>query len=346
MFRKRNRILLTLIFILAALFAIACGKGNDSAAPDASAPVSPAASSASPEQTPAASGTASPPASEAAPEAQFRTVTGKNGEVQIPVNPEKVVGMYLEDHLIALGVHPIFKADNYAYLNIPDTPTYDMWEDSIEKMVEAEPDLILLSYHYEDKMLEAFEKVAPTLVFNWDWAETTWRDQLKAVGELLGQAEKAGELLAAFETRLQETKTALDAATAGKKVAVLRVDPGRLMLYGDDRGGGFIGPLLYGDLALTPPDIVRKLTWGNRDPVIISEEAIPEIDADFLFILTDKESEDHQTELKKLEASPIWQALPAVKNKEVAYIDNETWLNNGLLSHYEKLKDLEAAILK
>jgi len=133
-------------------------------------------------------------------------------------------------------------------------------------------------------------------------------------------------------------------AIGDQTVAFIRVDPGRIMLYGDDRGGGFIGPIVYGDLALSPPTLVKEMTWGKRDPVAISAELIPQLNANYLFVVTDLNNTAAKNELQKLYDSPLWNTVTAVKQNHVFTADSTIWLNNGIRSNAAKLDVLVAKL--
>jgi len=274
---------------------------------------------------------------------QTRSVSGKFGEVDIPVRPQRIAGLYLEDNLSALGFEPVVKSEPYDYLEL-SSPLFNMYEGNPEGLLAARPDLILLSFWYDEQIVAEFGKIAPTVVFDWEWGEDGWREQLKGLAELLGEEEKAERILGEYEAKAEQVRTAIHEAIGDKTVAFLRVDPGRLMLYGDDRGGGFVGPIVYGDLGLAPPAIVREMTWGKRDPVVISEELIPDIDADYLFLINDESDDQSKKALADLEQSPVWRNVSAVQTGQVYSADSKIWLNNGIRSNEAKLDFLQSRL--
>jgi|GEM_PF-2704947 len=139
------------------------------------------------------------------PAPQSHVEKGKFGDVTIPANPTRIVGLYMEDNLTALGVTPIVQADQYDYLGL-NTPLFNLYGDSLEVLLQAQPDLILMSYWYAEDKLGAFGKIAPTYVFDWDWAEMDWRAQLRGLAKLLRKQDKAEQALQEYETKTAQTK--------------------------------------------------------------------------------------------------------------------------------------------
>lgn len=69
-----------------------------------------------------------------------RKVKDAFGEVEIPVKPKRVAGIYLEDYMLALGVEPIVQWyhpswGKQEYLGLTDVPLFDI-TGSLEAMLE------------------------------------------------------------------------------------------------------------------------------------------------------------------------------------------------------------------
>jgi iron complex transport system substrate-binding protein len=57
----------------------------------------------------------------------------------------------------------------------------------------------------------------------------------------------------------------------------------------------------------------------------ISEEMIPEVDADVIFIPTDARDRESNRRLDYIKQSPLWQRLEAVRQNRVYLVDYHTW---------------------
>lgn len=98
-------------------------------------------------------------------EAQTRVVQDEFGDVEIPANPKRVAAIYLEDYLTVLNVEPIVQWyhpwwGKQDYLNL-DVPLFDM-TGSIESLLEAKPDIIIVDGSVDAAKYEIYSKVAPT----------------------------------------------------------------------------------------------------------------------------------------------------------------------------------------
>lgn len=100
MVRWGRKFLWSAVLIMALTALAACGT-NSTTTKDNVAKTENAEESTSDSSTPSeGSGNASE-------EVATRTITGEFGDVEIPVNPKRVAGIYLEDYLKALGITPV-----------------------------------------------------------------------------------------------------------------------------------------------------------------------------------------------------------------------------------------------
>ncbi|WMT43071.1 hypothetical protein RE628_12830 [Paenibacillus sp. D2_2] len=127
-----------------------------------------------------------------------------------------------------------------------------------------------------------------------------------------------------------------------QSVAFLRISTLGISLYGGE-DHGYTGPVLYRDLGLTPPLLVKKLTKDARK-VLLEPLELLELDADHLFITFDKRHSTREGEEREILNSPLWQSLRAVRDGCVYEVDFYTWMNYGILSHRKKINDVLAAL--
>lgn len=278
----------------------------------------------------------------AKPAAQEKTVKDEIGhEVKIPADPKRILGIYLEDELLSLGIQPFkqskigtWSGQDYLGLSIPAIDV----SGSVEAVLEAAPDLILENV-YDEKRYGQFSKVAP--MYSFKDARADWRATIRTLGDLFGKADKAKDVIEKYDQRAKQAGATIKQKIGDQTVAIVRIHTKEIRLYG---GPGYAGPVVYQDLGLTPSKLVKELILDKNGKVVpISLEMIPQLDADHIFITTDTGAED---KTKELLANPLWQSLPAVKKGHVYQVNFETWMKSGPIADGKKIDDVLAALTK
>ncbi|ANY65901.1 ferrichrome ABC transporter substrate-binding protein [Paenibacillus sp. BIHB 4019] len=279
---------------------------------------------------------------EAAEEQTTRVVTDQFGEVEIPVHPKRVSALYREDYLVALGVTPIVQYYNpmwgkQDYLEL-EVPLFDV-TGSIEAMLVSEPDLIIAAGEVDAAAYELYSKVAPTYRLPDDVLADT-RTTLKVIADLLGIPGKAEQVLKDYESRISEVKTKVQASLGDEKLVVLRMNVVDQSINIFGMNNTFVGQILYKDLGLKAPAYAETMTEGN---VVLSQEVIPELDADHIIMLPSNgtwEDEDNAKALKAMLASPLWKSVPAVKNGHVYQVERSYWQTGAITANFKKMDEL------
>lgn len=317
-----------------ALWLGACGNGkeektNASASPSPSSAASASAAASSPS-----------PQSSAAEERVF--VDDFGNEVKLTGTPERVLAVYLEDPLVALGVKPLLQFNfggtgaSYLQSQIGDVPLAGTATEmmSPEQALDAAPDLIIAhSLVTAQTARDEFAKIAPTYVL--DASKSDWKAILRKIGELLNLSDKAEQLLKDYDARIASAKEQLGQATEGETFALLRLTGKEYRLYGTGDQDPFNGKLLYEDLGLTPAKLVRELPQEGGGS--LSLETLPELDADHLILVINDAGKAQAQELMN---SSIWKGLPAVKKNQVYEVDPTLWLSIGYMANTAKIEDL------
>lgn len=81
---------------------------------------------------------------------------------------------------------------------------------------------------------------------------------------------------------------------------------------------------------------------------ILSEEAIPKLDADHIILFPSNgtwESEENQDAIKWLD-STLWNTVPAVKKGHVYIADRTYWQSGAITANLLKYDDLEKSFIK
>ncbi|MDF2725358.1 MAG: ferrichrome-binding protein precursor [Paenibacillus sp.] len=269
-----------------------------------------------------------------------RKVKDEFGEVTIPASPKRVAAIYLEDYMVALGVKPIVQWYHPSwgkqdYLNL-DVPTFDT-TGSIEALLQAGPDLIIVEGGVDKAKYEQYSKIAPT----YRMPEAILQNPteiLKTMADLIGQKAKGDEVIAQYDKKVADAKDKLTKAVGGQTVAVLRLNTAdkTLALFGiENRYTGNI----YKQFGLTSHPFARDM---KEFQAILSEEKLPELNAEHIIIFPSNgtwTSKENQEALKMLE-SPLWKGLPAVKNNHVYVADRTYWQSGAITANKMKIDDL------
>jgi len=277
---------------------------------------------------------------------ETRIVEDEFGEVEIPANPQRVAAIYLEDYLTVLEVKPVVQWYHPAwgkqdYLKL-DAPEFDI-TGSMESLLQAKPDLIIVDGAADKAKYEEYSKIAPTYRLK----EEILADPqaiVKTIADVLNIPDKADEVVKNYQQRITTLKAELDKSVGDETVAVVRLNVAdkTLALFGvKNRYSGYI----YTEAGLTPHPLARDMTEFHE---ILSEEAIPKLDADQIILFPSNgtwESEENQDAIKWLD-NTLWKTVPAVKNGNV-YIANRTyWQSGAITANLLKYDDLEKWFVK
>ena len=275
-----------------------------------------------------------------------RIVEDEFGKVEIPTNPQRVAAIYLEDYLTALEVKPVVQWYHPSwgkqdYLGL-DVPNFDI-TGSMESLLQAKPDLIIVDGAADKAKYEEYSKVAPTYRLKEDILQDP-REIVKTIADVLNIPEKANKIVDQYEQRVSNLKAKLDESVEDETVAVVRlnVTDNTLALFGvKNRYSGYI----YTETGLTPHPWARDMTEFHE---VLSEEAISELDADHIILFPSNgtwESEENQESIKWLD-STLWKTLPAVKNGQVYIADRTYWQSGAITANLLKYDDLEKWFVK
>ncbi|EFL03979.1 periplasmic binding protein [Streptomyces sp. SPB78] len=277
------------------------------------------------------------------------SVTDATGTaVKVPAHPRRVVVLSEMDldSALTLGVEPVgltaargqkgapgYLADKAAKIPLVGTVTGP----DIEKVVAAEPDVILAGQLADTQVLAQLRKVAPTLVTIGN--DKDWKSSLTLTGKALGRSNEAEKFLSGYDEKVTALKKDLG-ARAGSEVSVARYSAKGTAVM---QQGVFVSDVLK-DLGFTRPGIQAKRGEGHSTP--ISNENLKEIDGDWLFIGTlDATSETGL--LRQLQAEPAYRGLKAVKEKHATVIDGSMWTSLGGARAAESvLTDIREAMAK
>ncbi|GMA26245.1 ABC transporter substrate-binding protein [Luteimicrobium album] len=298
-----------------------------------------------------------PGATTAAPSSGPVTVQGERGKVALDAPAQRVVTLewgFTED-VLALGVTPVGMADPKGYGDwdtvapVPSS-TADVGE-TVEPNVEAvaalHPDLVVASTDLPAGVTAQLAKRVPVLVLRGSDASDPvayMRRTITTLGQATGTADRAEQVLAAYDAKIASGKEALDAA--GKAAASFTMADGWLengtvsvRMY---TPGSFFGAVAA-DLGLTN----RWTTGGDKDYGLATTDVegltkVTDPGTTFLYVANDADGGDpFATGLKD---NKVWKQLPFVAAGNVQRIPDGIWMFGGPTSAVAYVDAVVAAV--
>ena len=278
-----------------------------------------------PETTPAATETTAPEASSGTEAAWPRTYVDElKREIVLEKKPEKVALLFFRnfEHMFLLEEGPaaateVNMLDEWASLT-PYKEKYhiadigSMRGPNIEKLLETEPDLIIVFSGLYETYGEELEKIAPVITVAAN--ENNWKGALRGYGEIFGKEEKAESEISRIETLIADSKEQLS-DYSDKTFGVI--------MLGDKQFWAFTTQFVFNEengLGLNPPEnYVDMGTKGEE----ITLEALAGMNPDYIFVADiNGSSTTLEKYLKDLESNSVWNSLDAVKNGNMHALDS------------------------
>ncbi len=331
---RKNSIILCFLVLLLVLTACTANKQEKESANTANGGKETASASIVPSESPQQS--TEPNGAEPVFPREIESVGGK---VTIEKQPVKVglaswtlLEMLLPFDQLSAGITVPFAAKN-SVLESEELKHYiDRFEQleivgestkvNLEAMLAYAPDVIIAGSNTNQDVKEQLEQIAPTVWLN----ETNldirnqWPEVVTWFGTLLGQEERAKEVVDSFAAKQIEGKEKL-AIRNGETVLFVQVREKAVYVMPPSTM-----KLFYDGLGLTAPDDLEDLpSYGQ-----ITLEGLQEINPDHLFLgyfnYTDKTLEAITDEW---EQSEVWKSMKSVKNNHVYAINGELALGVG-----------------
>lgn len=261
---------------------------------------------------------------------QTRVVSTVKGEIEIPVEPQRVIGLSVvyPEFLYALGITPV-AVQNYhnefpSYLQEPFKETVKMGiarTPNFEAILAAEPDVIIAPEWWSANDYDQLSEIAPTLLLP---AYDDWRDELRSIGTALGREEQAEQVIAELAAKETAVRTKLDELVGDETVVYMRVMAKEIVVHSEniDRGS-----FIHKQLGLKPLD-----NFPSAESALpISLEMLPEFDADHIIVQLDDDSkEEVQERFEEATANSLWKNMKAVKNNHVYMVGGKEYFNLGM----------------
>lgn len=275
-----------------------------------------------------------------------RTYTDSRGTITIPAHPQRIVDLTGSaiGNLLVLGVKPV--ASTHDAMRNPYHQgmlegIINLEEGSnAEAILNLEPDLIITYDYLVDNQYEALSQIAPVVSLKYGGA--TPQELLLEFGKLTGKEKEAQTWVDHWNAKIANVKPQIQAVVGNHTVSILQPYAKGIYAWGNKGARG--GEILYRDLGLKAPTLIQKdLIDGEGTGASLSLEKLPEYAGDYIFTSNwgwDDGNPDVVYE------SNIWKGLPAVKNKQVYFINTEGSFYNDPISLEAQLQFIEDSLLK
>lgn len=288
-------------------------------------------------------------------QSETRTVQTHYGDVEVPVDPQRVVAVSYETpwQLRSVGVTPVGAQDYSAYAGqltpedeafVADIPSVGAFFDlNLEAVLAAEPDLIVGDALEIDADLYAqLSAIAPTAIFSGEY-----RGDWRAVGEGVADAVNASatfeKLSGEYDARLTGLQD--EYATEIGDLRWAAVSEG-------DQGGGFsilyptgvLGALWFQDLGVTLAPGVPASNDNGFDFVApeLTEDVLGEAD---VIIVPAQADGTLNPVLTALVEEPLFATLPASQSGDVYWLYSTVTDYTSALAWLDKVEDVVLAPL-
>ena len=274
-------------------------------------------------------------------------MTFVNGEKELPTEFDNfvVLDYTLVDQFISLDTAP-----QYGQTAQPqETRYYGDWvrtfegfdldsikyvsarsENFMEELLSYKPDFIVITERGA-RELDKYEKIAPTYVFP---DTRDWKEQLKTVGEFVGKADEATEMLATYDKLVEDSRALVADEIQGKTALVLQLNEKGFKIRMPETQTS-----VYADLGFGVPEGLNDSfasTGVSNEDGSFPVETLVQFNPDY--ILVDLQSADSYNALV---GTPIWEGIQAVKDGRIYETNQAGWNHiNGYSSNTRRINDL------
>lgn len=272
-----------------------------------------------------------------------RTVETARGPVTLDAQPRRIVStsVTLTGSLLALDAPLIGTGAQPKSTVTDDRGLFTQWSDvaterdvevlyqgppNAEKIMAAAPDLIVVSTSGADsaaQQVETLSKIAPTLLF--DYSDKSWQDLTTQLAVAVGKEDRAQELLAEFDAKVDQAKStiapALQAGAAPVNILTYN-SPEDSKIFTAESAQGRLATRLGLTLAELPADVAGEgAAAGRSDIVSVNMENLPRtLTGATTFVVNAQ-----QPGADKLKADPTLAAAPSVQRGAVYPLDYDSF---------------------
>ena len=273
-----------------------------------------------------------------------KTYPALNGDIEVPVKSQRVVSLVFAGELLALGVQPIGTGTAFLETGLFTEELKGAQaignEPSVEKILELEPELIIMHNFVPDEVIEQLSKIAPTVVMPFNDRGPV--ERLRMFADLLDRQDEADQFLQRYEAKAAAAKEKAAAIVeADETIAYYEIWGKSLWVMSEVNGRGVYN--LYRSTELNPPAKVMQDVVEAGKGLDISLELLPEYAADHMFVGV-YEGDGGGERAEELMKGALWRNLPAVQKNQVYIVNIDQFAPSDIYALYKQL-DLQIDIL-
>lgn len=253
--------------------------------------------------------------------AQDITVTHPQGETTIAGVPEKVftIDWAAFDNLNALGVDVAGAPGSNAPGYLSDLVSDDLvnvgslFEPDFETIAAEQPDLVIVAGRSAGTYPQVSE-IAPTIDMSVNNADIVAgvEGNLEQLGEIFGLEDRAAELIASLDAKVEEARAAAEGKGTG---LVLVTNAGNLGVYGPDSRVAWV----HNELGI--PSVMDEVEDGDHGGDGISFEFLLEANPDWLFVVDRDAGVGNDGAAAALLDNELMHQTTAWQNDQIIYLD-------------------------
>lgn len=272
-----------------------------------------------------------------------RTVETATGPVTLDAQPQRIVStsVTLTGSLLSLDAPVIGTGAQPKSTVTDDQGLFTQWADvaaerdvevlyqgapNVEKITAAAPDLIVVSTSGADsaaQQVATLSQIAPTLLF--DYSDKSWQDLTTQLAAVVGKEDRATELLAEFDAKVDTAKQAIAPAlqNGAAPVNILTYNsPEDSRIFTAESAQGRLATRLGLTIAPLPAEITGTgAAAGRSDIVAVNMENLPlALTGPTTFVINAQ-----QPGADKLKADPTLAAVPSVQRGAVHPLDFDSF---------------------
>lgn len=259
-----------------------------------------------------------------AEEPETITYESENGPVEVPANPQRVVVLSTyTGNVMALDV-PLAGVDSWSKNN----PRFaeelegveEVSDESLEKIIEMEPDLIIGSSTMNN--IDKLKEIAPTVTYT--YGKLGYLEQHQEIGKLLNKEQEAKTWIEDFKARTKQAGEEIRAKIGeDATVSVIENFDKQIYVFGDSWGRGT--EILYQEMKLKMPEKVKEMALADGY-YALSQEVLPDYMGDYVIFSKDSEQDN------SFQETELYKNTPAVQNGHVFEVNAKEFYFNDPVS--------------
>lgn len=187
-------------------------------------------------------------------------------------------------------------------------------EINIEAIIKAQPDLIISRASDAEPILKELQAIAPVVAVG-EQGSTTWQEDLKTVSEMTGTQDRAHKIIEDYNQRVDNLKSTYAKQLAQNSFAAAKIDDEAVEV----RPQRLLSAILQ-DVGASPSQAFKQAIDEGKAEFSPEQTVSALEDVDALIV----HSNSAQA-WKKVQESPLYQQLPAVKSGHVVRSDKMTF---------------------